>query len=60
MKKLVTVLLTVAISYTAIAQQGKPNPAMQHRVYIDSLLATVGIGRQDIPTGILYDSTKLL
>lgn len=55
MKKLVTVLLTLAISYTVFAQQGNPNPAQKHREYVDSLLSTVGIGRQDIPTGILYD-----
>ncbi len=55
MKKLLAVLLTTVLFYTANAQQGNNNVAHKHRAYIDSLLSTVAIGRNDIATGILYD-----
>ncbi len=55
MKKLFAyTLMLCLLGYSASAQPGL-DIAKQHRAYIDSLLATVGINKNTISTGILYD-----
>ena len=55
MKNLFIAILLTCLSLLSAKAQPGLNIAQQHRVYIDSLLATVGIVPNTIATGILYD-----
>jgi hypothetical protein len=55
MKKVIALLVLSFLALNAAKAQPGLNIAQQHKAYIDSLLATVGIGQQTIASGILYD-----
>jgi hypothetical protein len=55
-KRVILLALLITLStFSGFAQPNQPNAARKHAAFIDSLMATVDIGRQNISTGILYD-----
>ncbi len=57
MKKLFALLFFVISANCINAQELTRNLSEQYRAKIDSLLKIVDIGKQDVPTGVLYDRT---
>jgi hypothetical protein len=60
MKKMLLFLTIIGSILTSSNAQPGLNIAQQHRVYVNSLLATVGINKQTITTGILYDRSPTI
>ncbi len=60
MKKIIITAYILLLSFISFAQPTTPNIARQHAAYMDSFLPTVGIDRQLIKTGILYDRAMSL